>query len=249
MIPFVATPKKFAQINGFSLLVIIPARDEAATVGLIVSGLRKTVGCDVVVVDDVSSDRTAEAARMAGATVLPLRLHLNAWGATQAGLRYAVKHDYDIVVTMDSDGQHLVESVFDLVKPIRNGNADVVIGAFPQRGSLARHIAWNFFRKITGLSYTDLTSGLRAYNRKAIELLASPQGTILDHQDLGVLILLRSCGLEIVEVPVIMQPRLAGKSKVFNSWFTVLRYMMQTTVLCMSKAVIQKKCRSGADDT
>jgi glycosyltransferase involved in cell wall biosynthesis len=231
-----------------SLLVVIPARDEAATVGVIVNGLREKIGCDVVVIDDVSADRTADAARKAGAVVLPLRLHLNAWGATQAGLRYAVKHGYDVVVTMDSDGQHLVESVLDLLVPIRNEQADVVIGAFPQRGSRARHVAWDFFRKITGLSFTDLTSGLRAYNRKAVELLASPHGTILDHQDLGVLLLLRSCGLTITEVPVVMQPRVAGKSKVFDTWFTVFLYMLQTTVLCMSKASLKNKCETDEEN-
>lgn len=223
------------EIDPQSIVAIIPARNEQATVGQVVSSVKELVGCDVVVVDDASTDDTAKKAREAGAKVLPLTLQLNAWGATQAGLRYALKSGYQIAVTMDSDGQHLAETVPSLFPPINEDRADVVIGSFPQRGSGARKVAWAFFRLLTGLAYEDLTSGLRAYNRSAIFALSLRKATLLDYQDMGVLLMLSRSGFRIIDVPVVMRPRLEGKSKVFDSWFTVFRYMFQTLVLCLSK--------------
>lgn len=217
------------------LIAIIPARNEEATVGTVVRRIKEIVGCDVLVVDDASTDRTAQNARESGATVLSLASQLNAWGATQTGFRYAVKRGFQAAVTLDSDGQHLAESAHSLLPYLFDKKADVVIGAFPQRGSQARKIAWSFFRRLTGLSCEDLTSGLRAYNAAAMRMLASPKATILDYQDLGVLLLLRKSGFTIMEVPVIMRQRAAGKSKIFDNWFTVARYMVQTFILCLSK--------------
>jgi len=217
------------------ITAIIPARNEEETVGLVVSEVKKLLGCDVIVIDDASTDATAAAAGQAGAKVLSLTLQLGAWGATQAGIRYALKAGYNIAVTLDSDGQHLASSIPLLLAPIEDGRADVVIGAYPQRGSRSRQIAWSFFRLLTGLKHEDLTSGLRAYNRPAIAALATRAATLLDYQDLGVLLLLRKSAFIILEVPVVMHPRAAGKSRVFKSWLAVLGYLLQTVVLCLSK--------------
>lgn len=113
--------------------------------------------------------------------------------------------------------------------------ADVVIGAHPQRVSPMRLLAWRWFRALTGLDLKDLTSGFRYYNRRAITALAGPEATLLDYQDIGVLILLQRAGLRLTEVPVMMHPRQAGQSRIFNSWGTVLWYMLSTTVLCLSR--------------
>ena len=233
-------PTKQSGFEPNELIAIIPARNEQPTVGSVVKQVKAEAGCDVIVVDDDSEDRTGETAREAGAIVLPLRFQLNAWGATQAGLRYALKSGYRIAVTLDSDGQHLAQSIHSLMPPVLENRADVVIGAFPQRGSLARRLAWTIFRLLSGLTYEDLTSGLRVYNHEAMKVLASKKATILDYQDLGVLILLGKSGFRILEVPVVMQQRVTGKSKVFDSWFTVFRYMVQTIILCLSKMDVRK---------
>ena len=218
-----------------TVAAIIPARNEEATVGNIVRRVLASSDCDVVVVDDASSDGTAAAARQAGAHVISLYIRLNAWGAMQTGLRYAVKKGYTTAVTLDSDGQHQPESIQYLLSPVKAGKADVVIGSYPARGSRSRKFAWTFFKRLTKLSFHDLTSGFRVYNRPVMEVLASNKATILDYQDLGVLLLLRRLRFRIVELPVFMEQRAAGKSKVFNSWLTVFRYMIQTIILCMSK--------------
>lgn len=218
-----------------SPVVLIPARNEEATVGEVVCKLLSQLHCEVVVIDDESRDGTIEAARSAGATVLPLAIHLGAWGAIQTGMRYALINDYRIAVTMDADGQHQASSVKGLIEPITCGDADMVIGACVKRGSRARHLAWMIFRRLSGIGLEDLTSGFRAYNQKSMILLASRKATLLDYQDLGVLILLRRMGLSIVEKQVEMCPRLSGASRIFNSWWVVARYMLASSILCLAK--------------
>jgi hypothetical protein len=189
----------------------------------------------VVVIDDCSVDATARVARAAGATVLPLTIQLGAWGAIQTGLRYALQHGYRTAITLDADGQHEPESIGDLLQPLAIDQADVVIGAFPERASRTRRIAWSYFRLLTGIRLEDITSGFRAYNHAAITILASREASLLDYQDVGVLLILFRKGLRIVEAPVSMHPRAAGASRVFRSWWIVGKYMLQTSLLCLAR--------------
>src|SRR5690606_38476986 len=112
---------------------------------------------------------------------------------------------------------------------------DVVIGAHPARASRARRIAWDWFRRLTGLGIEDLTSGFRHYNARAVRVAVGEEATLLDYQDVGVLLLMRRAGLRLTEVPVSMSARVADRSRIFNSWFTVARYMAATTLLCLSR--------------
>ncbi len=218
-----------------STLVIIPAKNEKATVGDIIRSIKAEVDCEVVVVDDQSTDGTIEEARSAGAQILPLSLHLGAWGAMQTGLRYAENHGYQTAVTIDADGQHPVSHIRALLEPIESGEADVVIGSCTERGSAARRVAWTMLRWMSGLRIRDLTSGFRAYNRAALTLLASREAALIDHQDIAVLLLLQNAGFRIVENEVPMCPRKNGSSRIFNSWWVVMKYMLQTSILCVAK--------------
>lgn len=218
------------------MIVLIPAKNEEATVAEIVRQVMARYPAKVLVIDDASTDRTAEQARAAGADVLSLAYSLGAWGAIQTGMRYALRHGYQTAITMDADGQHEAGSLTALWESLHRQEADVVVGSFPQRGSTARRLAWSLFRGISGLSLEDLTSGLRAYNRKAIRLLASQKATLLDYQDMGVLLLLHGNGLLIKEVPITMNPRLAGHSRIFSSWWAVGGYMFHTLTLCLARA-------------
>lgn len=218
------------------VIILIPAKNEAATVGKVIAEIRvKLTTTTILVIDDASTDDTLKIARQAGAHVLPLPLSLGAWGAIQTGLRYAFKHGFSTAITMDADGQHEADSLDALLMPMIADQCDVAIGAYPQRGSFARRLVWSFFRCLSGMTLEDLTSGLRAYNRAAIATLASKEATLLDYQDVGVLMLLRKKKLRIREVPVFMYPRLNGHSRIFNSWWTVSRYMMHTTILCLAR--------------
>lgn len=216
-------------------IALIPAYNEETTVGSIVSQVRQRWGLPVVVIDDCSTDATVRTARAAGATVLPLLVQLGAWGAIQTGLRYALRQGYQTAITLDADGQHEPESIGALLEPLAGGLADVSIGAYPERASRARQVAWSYFRKLTGLKLEDVTSGFRAYNQAAMTVLASREASLLDYQDVGVLLILRRKGLHIVEVPVSMQPRVAGASRVFRSWWVVGKYMLHTSLLCLAR--------------
>ena len=218
-----------------SLIALIPAYNEEATVGTIVAQVRQLWRCPVVVIDDCSTDATIAVARAAGAIVLPLTLQLGAWGAMQTGLRYALRHGYRTAITLDADGQHEPGDIGTLLKPLANGRTDVSIGAFPERASRARRLAWSYFRWLTGLELEDITSGFRAYNHAALRVLATGEASLLDYQDVGVLLILRRRGLRIVEVPVSMQPRTLGASRVFRSWWVVGKYMLQTSLLCLAR--------------
>jgi glycosyltransferase involved in cell wall biosynthesis len=223
------------------LLVVIPARNEAATIGALLQGLRAAGYAQVLVVDDLSDDGTGDIARAGGAMVLRPVLGMGAWGGMQTGIRYGRREGFECVVTMDADGQHEVDELPALLQARKN--ADVVIGAFPQRASRARRIAWGWFRALTGLGLTDLTSGFRCYSGAALKVLASSEATLFDYQDVGTLLLLRRAGVRIVEVPVQMNERVAGKSRIFNSWLTVGRYMAMTTLLCLSRWRVPGKAR------
>ena len=218
-----------------SFAVVIPAHNEQKTIKQVVQAVIESYRCEVIVVDDASTDGTTDVAAEAGAVVLPLAIQLGAWGAIQTGIRYALKRGYQNVVTMDADGQHETVSIETLLAPIASGVADLVIGAFPIRASRARRIAWSYFRLLTNLKLQDITSGFRAYNRTAMKLLASPRLSLLDYQDIGVLLIARRKKLRLAEVSVTMRPRQVGKSRVFDSWLTVAKYMFQTSLLCLAR--------------
>jgi glycosyltransferase involved in cell wall biosynthesis len=224
-------------------VVIVPAFNEADIIGEVISEIREACDFLVLVVDDASTDDTIAVARSAGALVIPLPTQLGAWGAMQTGLRYALRHGYTTAITMDADGQHDATSLNDLLAPVIEGAADVSIGTCTRRGSLLRRIAWVMMKRASGLSLEDITSGFRVYNHKAIEVLASWRATLLDYQDVGVLLLLQSQGLRVVDVKVVMQERQNGRSRVFHSWMMVGYYMFQTLLLGMSKRKMARSYR------
>lgn len=220
------------------MLVIIPAFNEERTVGRLVRKIRESICCDVVVIDDASDDCTADEARAAGAALLPHAIRLGAWGAIRTGFRYAIRNSYEVVVTMDADGQHSPGSILSVAEPVKLKQVDVAIGSCLSRGSAARKIVWPLLRRISMLKSIDITSGLRAYNSAAFSALASDKTALLDYQDIGTLLYLKKNDFNILDVSVNMNSRIYGKSKVFFSWSAVVRYLYKTGILCLSKISI-----------
>lgn len=230
-------------------IAVMPARDEQTTIATVIAGVRIHLGCAVLVVNDASRDATAEVARGAGAQVLNLAVNLGAWGATQAGIRYALRHGYTRVLTLDADGQHQPEELPTLLQAHQQSHANVSIGTYAQRLSKAKRVAWQYFRLLTGLNVHDFTSGLRVYDARAIAILASREASLLDYQDIGVLMLLQKRGLMIDEVPTVMSPRQCGGSRVFASWRLVARYMLRTTLLCIARIGDRAPLSHGSKST
>ena len=227
-------------------LVVMPAYSEQASVARVVRRVRSTTGLPVLVVDDCSNDATASEAERAGAVVLRLPCRLGAWLATQAGMRYAVSYGYERVVTCDADGQHDPNDIAALLNGL--GEADVVVGCCVGRGSRLRHAAWSLFRTLSRISLDDLTSGFRAYNARSIKLLASPKASLIDYQDMGVLLLLRDCGQRVVERQVSMCARRDGsKSRIFSSWYRVGEYMLLTIITILVKPGCGRRRRFNDD--
>jgi glycosyltransferase involved in cell wall biosynthesis len=225
--------------------ILIPAFNEGDIIGDVIAEIRQACDFPILVIDDASTDNTIAVAQQSGATVIPLPAQLGAWGATQTGMRYALRHGYEVVITMDADGQHEAASLSALIQPVAEGIADVAIGACTNRGSMLRRIAWIMMKQASGLTLEDITSGFRVYNRKAIRQLASWRATLLDYQDIGVLLLLQSKGIRIVDVKVTMQPRRSGKSRVFHSWLMVIYYMCLTLMLGFSKRKMARQFRTA----
>lgn len=218
----------------FDAVAVIPAYNEARAIADVVHEVLGR-GLPVIVADDASDDDTARMAREAGAHVLHLPFRMGAWNAAQAGLQYALCRGASHIVTLDADGQHRAADIPLLLHPVLRGEADMSIGSCPGRGSPARRLAWWVFRKITGLHTADLTSGFRAYNRKAARTALHREAVLADFQDIGILLLARRYRLRLRDVPVVMRPRANGKSHVFSSWARVAYYMGYTFIIACAR--------------
>lgn len=200
--------------------VIIPAYNEAATVERVVEAVRAAGPFDPVVVDDGSTDATPRVARRAGARVLPLPTNLGIGGAVQTGLRYARDTGYAVAVQVDADGQHDPCDIPALLAAVEEAGADLAVGSRflgvgDYRPPLARALGMRFFRGLVRLWVRDIrdtTSGFRAFSRRAIELFARVYP--IDYPEVEALVIAHRAGLRIVEVPVAMRARQAGRSSI-----------------------------------
>jgi glycosyltransferase involved in cell wall biosynthesis len=208
----------FSKPDAPRVLVIVPAWNEQESVGSTVSEIRERhPQVDLLVVDDGSGDRTARAAADAGATVCRLPFNLGVGGAMRTGYRYALRHDYDIAVQLDADGQHDPEFLDSLLGAL--DHADVVVGArFAGvgeyrvgllRGAAMRMLAATLSR-LAKTRLTDVTSGFRAVNRRALSVFAAhyPAEYLGDTVE-SLVIALRS-GCRVSQVPVAMRNRAGG---------------------------------------
>jgi len=204
------------------VLAVVPALDEEATIGRVIAEIRRAEpGMAIVVVDDGSSDRTVEIARIAGATVLELPFNLGIGGAVQTGFRYALQEGFDIVVQVDADGQHDPGELDRLLPPLLEERADVVIGSrFADRATevhanrlrrLAMHAFAMVISAAIGQRVRDTSSSFRALNRRAVAFCAAeyPHGFL---ETIEVTALLAHQGFRLVEMPVTIRPRGAGRS-------------------------------------
>jgi len=220
-------------MEGMKVLVIIPAKDEAMTVGKVIRDVQRHGWHDILVVNDSSKDETGAVAVESGALVMEPPIHLGAWGAIQTGMRYAVKNNYGAAVTIDADGQHEPGDISLLME--RLGQSDVVTGASPERGGFGKNLVWNILRSLSGLAVQDMTSGFRAYSGKAMALLTGYESLLIDYQDVGVLLLCFNNGLGLAEVPVKMNPRQYGSSRIFSNAMEIIRYLFSTFYLIGAK--------------
>jgi glycosyltransferase involved in cell wall biosynthesis len=207
-------------------LVFVPAWNEEESLPAVLAELNAELAeVDVLVVDDGSTDRTAELARSGGAEVLSFPENRGLPAAIEAGYRYATDHNYRFCGRVDADGQHPVQELARLLDRVRAGDCDVAIGsrfvsgdgyaerryeATPARELghfvLRRLMRWRLERPMM-----DATSGLYAVNERALPVLARSYGT--GAPEVEGLIRLRDAGLTVEEIPVHMRERAGGESK------------------------------------
>ncbi len=205
--------------------VVVPAYNESQRVAAVVAGLRPHFG-SVIVVDDGSTDDTADLARAAGARVVRHPGNLGQGAALQTGFAFGLTDPaMRYVVTFDSDGQHRVEDALSLVATARETGVDVVLGSrflepgaatVPRARRAVLRAGVAFTRATTRLAVTDTHNGLRVLNRRAVAAIDLTLSDMAHASQL--LALVARHGLTWVEAPVVIdyadQTRRRGQSNV-----------------------------------
>jgi len=199
-------------------LIVMPAFNEEEAVGAVVKEVLSSLpGIRCLVVNDGSTDRTANAALEAGATVLTLPFNLGVGGAMRLGFQYAVENDFACVVQIDADGQHNPSSVPELLAQLEH--ADIVIGArFAGTGDYdvtgprkwAMKLLAAIISRIAKTRLTDVTSGFKAAGPRAVRLFATNYPAEYLGDTIESLVLASRGGCTVLQVPVAMRPRAGG---------------------------------------
>lgn len=201
------------------VVVAMPALNEALTVAGVVQGvLHFLPEVRIVVVDDGSSDATADIARNAGATVLRLPFNCGVGAALETAYRYAAQQGASAVVHVDADGQHNPGDIPRLLGEL--DRADVVVGSRFGAGGyrvtglrrLSMALLSRTVTAIVGARITDATSGFRASGPRAIEVFARGYPAHYLGDTVESLVVAQRADLRLVEVPVTMQPRQGGRA-------------------------------------
>jgi len=207
-------------------VVFIPAWNEEENLPAVLDDLeRELPDADVLVVDDGSTDSTADVARREGAEVLSLGTNRGLPVGIASGYRWALEHGYAYCGRVDADGQHPAAELKRLLTLVRTGVCDVAVGSrfvsgegyepYRYRPSPARRFGTALLRRGMKLAlrrpFADATSGLYAVNAKALPLLAEPFRT--EAPEVEALLRLADAGLRVDEVPVRMEERASGESK------------------------------------
>lgn len=223
-------------------LIVIPAYNEAATIGDVLTGLAARVpDCDRLVVSDGSSDDTGRIVDGLGEKRLRLATNLGYGRALETGFLYALERGYAEIVTIDGDGQHRPEDVPTLLSRLRDSGADVVIGSRysdgrPYGGPAGRRIGQRLLSWATALwtghRIYDTTSGLRAMRAEACRALT--RTAFLDFH-IEAIVRLSLQGFRIVEVPITMRERTHGRS--MHGLASAVRYPVETFTLTLVAAL------------
>jgi glycosyltransferase involved in cell wall biosynthesis len=185
---------------------------------------------NVVVVDDGSSDNTAEQALAAGAHVVRHPTNLGQGAALGTGIRYALLQQAQFIITFDADGQHRPQDIDDLLTTAKERSADVVLGSrflggahnMPRSRRWLLKAATAYTRLTTGLELTDAHNGLRLFTRRAAEQLRLRQNRMAHASEM--MGWLGSSGLSVAEAPVniVYTDYSLGKGQTLFSSFNIL---------------------------
>jgi glycosyltransferase involved in cell wall biosynthesis len=237
------------------LLVIIPALNEEQSLRALLDEFKLAQptllwSTEAVVIDDGSSDRTAQVAAAANVRIVKLCRNLGIGAAVQTGLRLASREGFDAALQMDGDGQHPPPEIGRLLARFSAPDCpDLVVGSrhIVRRGyqaTGARRVGqlWliGCLRVLCGLKLTDPTSGFRIYGAAALRLFQGAYPN--DFPEPESLAIASKCGLRVVEEPVEMRARQGGQSSI--NGLTSIYYMIKVT-LAVALAVARRRAGRG----
>jgi glycosyltransferase involved in cell wall biosynthesis len=225
-------------------LVFLPAWNEEPNLPGVLAELHGELpDVDVLIVDDGSTDRTADVAREAGAVVVSFEENRGLRAAVAAGYAYAAREAYEFCGRIDADGQHPARELRRLLERVTSGECDVAVGsrfvagngyrAYRYRPDAARRLGTAVLRRSLkvrlGKPFADATSGMYAVNAKALPILAEPYGS--GAPEVEGLLRLADAGLRVEEIPVDMRERAGGESKLRGKTAVKLVLTVAATLL------------------
>lgn len=237
------------------VLLIIPAYNEEANILKTVLSIddfnqRKNGDylLNYIVINDGSTDGTKDILESNGIPAIHLVSNLGIGGAVQTGYKYAFGHEYDIAVQFDGDGQHDINSLDELIKPILDGKADFSIGSRFIPGEKAQFqtttmrrvgikILSSFVRLSTGKKIYDVTSGYRAANKRVIAYFAERYP--ISYPEPESIVHLFKKKLSVVERPVAMMERMGGVSSIQS--LTSVKYMIEVSLAIIVSGFMKEK--------
>ncbi len=231
------------------LIAVITYNEQKNIVKVIDDLQNNKFGYDIVVIDNCSSDDTKSICESRGINVISHIINSgSAFGTVKTYFLYAYKYDYDIVCQFDGDGQHIATEISKIIEPLKNDQADMVIGSrFLKEGGFKsyflRRVGIKLFSLIiaslTRLKILDITSGFKSYNRKVIELFTCYKHEIIDSNQ--IILLLNKKELRIKEISVKMQERKHGQSEfsISNSFFFMIKGIVNILGCFLQKNKVQ----------
>jgi glycosyltransferase involved in cell wall biosynthesis len=222
------------------IAVVIPCYNEQDSIANVLSEIKSiphqtNYSLTPVVINDCSKDNTLDVLKNSGCIYLDLPVNLGIGGAVQTGFKYAFRNGFDIAVQLDGDGQHPAQEIARLIEPILEGKSDIVIGSrFIEKegfqSTYLRRFGINYFKRLNklfvGLTITDSTSGFRAINRSALELVCNYYPD--EYPEPEAIILYALNELKIAEIPVVMRERQGGVSSI--SSYKSIYYMIKVSL-------------------
>lgn len=222
-------------------LIIIPAYNEAESLPNLIDNIENMLpDYDYVIINDGSWDGTKKIANEVNWNIVHLPINSGIGVAVQTGYKYALYNDYDIAIQIDGDGQHDISYLKDIIVPLEEDEADVVIGSrfiecqgFQSSGARRMGIKFlsSFIWLCTGVKVKDVTSGFRAVNKRFIQIFAEDYSK--DYPEPEAIVTTKMYGGCIKEMPVIMKEREAGSSSI-TLWKSVY-YMIKVTLAIFIK--------------
>ena len=240
--------------NKDKILIVIPAYNEADNIEGVIKEIKKDINyADILVINDCSKDNTVEIVKKNGVKCITNIFNLRYAWAVQTGLKYAFQNDYDYVIQMDADGQHIAKEAEKLYKEIKKSNVDIVIGSRYLINTgyscpLFRRIGTKMFATLVRIfcrqKISDPLSGFQCLNKKVIKKY-SKIGGYPEFPDANLVIDMLLQGYKIKEVPVKMCLRENGES-MHSGIIKPIKYMIEqfyTCIVIVLKNIGKKKAK------